>query len=857
MNPKADDEQRAPRRRRQWGSDRRTEPMPAYPEPPSERSLTMSRLAMVTTVTAWMAYVTTTIIRHFVNEGAQSMRFASEAISYLLVVTLLTSSALAYLVARHGFLVRARAHRRVPRAAIDHHFSRSMPTLTVLVPSYREEARVIRQTLLSAALQEYPFQRIVLLVDDPPAPTDPAHRRILADALALPAAVEELLAPPRARAEAALAAIEERAGDGRAPTLEDVRAAAAAYAQAAEWVLDLGAAEVRDAVDHTDTFLGRHVIGRLGEDLATVGRALAGAADAGTVLPVERLLQLHRRLVWTFRTEVTAFQRKAYANLSHEANKAMNLNSYIGLAGGAYREEAGPGGTRLVPAGSGPRDLVVPDPEYLLTLDADSVLLPEYCLRLVHLMEQKENQDVAVAQTPYSAYPGSSTRLERLAGATTDLQHISHQGMTAYDATFWVGANAVLRKRALDDIETTDEADGFVVHRYIQDRTVIEDTESSLDLAVHGWTLFNYPERLSYSATPPDFGSLSVQRQRWANGGLLILPKLWAQVRNRRARGERSRPGELLLRINYMASICWASFGLVLLLFYPYDDRLLSPLVVMSGAPYFLAMASDLRRCGYKRLDVLRIYGFNLMFLPVNLSGVLTSIGQAITGRKIAFKRTPKVRDRTTAGLWFVVLPYGLVAFSVWTLLRDLRTEQWGHAVFAGSNAVLAGYAIVAFVGLRHSLVDVLANVGMRLRRRPRPARRTEIDTGAVALPEWEAVLHYGSTDLGAEPTAHQQEVAWLRDRRVNPRLEPTTIPADVLATLAGGLDDMAQGENFMVYRDADGFRINRSGRPIPYVRAPLDPFDDDLDGGSDLAGEPRVAGGLAGGFDGAAAGRG
>ena len=58
----------------------------------------------------------------------------------------------------------------------------------------------------------------------------------------------------------------------------------------------------------------------------------------------------------------------------------------------------------------------------------------------------------AIAQTPYSAFPGSATRLERIAGATTDLQHIVHQGLTYYDATFWVGANAVIRKRALDDI---------------------------------------------------------------------------------------------------------------------------------------------------------------------------------------------------------------------------------------------------------------------------------------------------------------------------------------------------------------------------------------------------------------------
>ena len=187
----------------------------------------------------------------------------------------------------------------------------------------------------------------------------------------------------------------------------------------------------------------------------------------------------------------------------------MNLNSYIGLMGGSYREVDVPGGGRALLRTDGVPDLEVPDPDYVLTLDADSLLLPEYCLRIVHLLEQAEHERVAVAQTPYTSFPGAATRLERMAGATTDLQHIVHQGMTHYDATFWVGANAVLRKRALDDIREVSHDGDWEISRYIPDRTVIEDTESSIDLGVHGWRLLNYPERLSYSATPPDFGSLS------------------------------------------------------------------------------------------------------------------------------------------------------------------------------------------------------------------------------------------------------------------------------------------------------------------------------------------------------------
>ena len=131
--------------------------------------------------------------------------------------------------------------------------------------------------------------------------------------------------------------------------------------------------------------------------------------------------------------------------------------------------------------------------EYVLTLDADAMLLRDYCLRLVYQLEQPGNEHVAVIQTPYSSYRGAPTRIERIAAATTDIQHVLHQGMTYYDATFWVGANAVICKRALDDICVVSTEGRRTVRTYIQDRTVIEDTESSIDLCYYGWHLVNYP----------------------------------------------------------------------------------------------------------------------------------------------------------------------------------------------------------------------------------------------------------------------------------------------------------------------------------------------------------------------------
>ncbi|QKS14049.1 glycosyltransferase [Curtobacterium sp. Csp1] len=758
----------APARRRQWGSERRTQPLDTLHARPSDRKLVSGRVAIILTIAFWVAYVVYTVIRQFLDYGTESFRFTTEALSYLVVVTFLTFSALMHLVARQGALERFATHVRVPRAELDRHFATGHTApMTVLVPSYAEEPDVVATTLWSAALQEYPALRIVLLVDDAPFPTDPETAAKLDRTRAVATSIQQQLAAPSRRFQEALFAAEVEASRTPCASVETLRALVEHHRWADAWLRRH--AREHEVVDHVDHFFHDQVLTGLADDLRLTAEALGAAVDSAvaggttvTEVTSERVLELHRRLAWTFTAEVTTFERKRYANLSHEANKAMNLNAYIGLLGGAYVADETASGTVLRPvADESAADLVVPASDYLLTLDADSVLLRDYCLRLVYFLEQPENERVAVTQTPYSSFRGAATRIERLAGATTDIQHILHQGMSRYAATFWVGANAVIRTRALRDIEEVETVGGFEVRRFVQDRTVIEDTESSVDLGMHGWTLVNYPERLSYSATPPDFGSLVVQRRRWANGGLLILPKYIRQVRERRARGERVGVVEMALRVNYMASIAWASFGLIFLLAYPYDSRLLSPMVLLAALPYFWMLGSDLRYCGYKRSDVFRIYGFNLVLMPVNVAGVLKSVQQMLTAKKIPFARTPKVRDRTAAPALYVLAPYAMVLFSVFTFARDAQAHNWGNAAFAVFNAVLASYAIVAYIGVWNSVVDVWmwATAWMyydpearRSRREARKAARSErrrarrglVPEPVVVTEDWRAVLYFG-----------------------------------------------------------------------------------------------------------------
>ena len=733
-----------PHRRRQIGSDRRTVPLPSVAAPVSRGILALGRLAIMVTLFALMGFTIGVVGPEVFAGGDSSWRTRLEAIGYFFLISLLTLSSTAYLVARQGYLRRTRSHRRIPRAELDESIETHAPTVTVLIPSYREDPRTNLLTVMSAALQEYPGLRVVLLIDDPPFSSDPDHIESLAAARAIPERVRELLEEPRARL---VRSFDDAQRSGQPEELIDeasLEGLAGDYEFAARWLEDT--AREWPCGDHIDDFFVDHYLRALAADLAVVASALRGALLNRSTIRWSRSMQLRRRLVSIFSVDLSSFERKRYLSLSDEPNKAMNLNSYLGLLGGSFIEQRTSAGDLLVRCADGDpaATLHVPDTDYVLTLDADSIVLPEYCLRLVHVLESPENSRAGIAQTPYSAFPGATTRVERLAGATTDLQHLVHQGMADHGAGYWVGANAMLRTRAIMELRVDDASEGRNVTRYLSDRTVIEDTESTLDLTTRGWQIINYPERLAYSASPADFGSLCIQRRRWANGGLMILPKLRSHWSAQRQRSEKRSYIELGLRLNYLASITWSTIGVMLLLAYPYRSRLLSVFVVLMAAPYFMAMASDLKRCGYKRSDVVRVYGFNLIMIPVNAAGVLQSLGQIVTGHKIAFARTPKIKGRTAAPALFVIFPWLLVGLAVWAMRSAVAADHWMQAAIAGINLIVLLGAILALIGIRNSVLDVAHSFVAQLEKRERRETiRRELDP----VVDWEAVLYHGSTE--------------------------------------------------------------------------------------------------------------
>jgi cellulose synthase/poly-beta-1,6-N-acetylglucosamine synthase-like glycosyltransferase len=672
--------------------------------------LALTRAALVSTLVLFVATVVFVVLEVAAHP---SWARAIEAAVLVAALSIMVYGSLVYFVTRRGYLLRRRLHLGKAGhelTAFARLARRPSPAL-VLVPSYREERRVVRQALLSAALQEYASMRVVLLIDDPPDPGTADDAELLSAARRLPGEVAAELAEPRRYLEEALASVDLDAVSRR----QGAARLAALYEWAAEWLA--AKADAEPVADHSDRFFAETVFRGRARRLSCIASGLRSGA------PRRSALRAHQRLLASvFSVELASFERKRHPRLSHEPNKAMNLNAYLSLLG-APPDELPPSVAAELAAHDGP---VLTDVAYVVTLDADSVLLPFYLTRLVGVLEDPGNERMAIAQTPYSSIPGASSRLERVAGATTDLQYVIHQGFTAHRATFWVGANAVIRKRALDEIATDTWEDGVLVRRYVHDRTVIEDTESSVDLAAGGWTLHNYPERLSYSATPPDFGALTVQRRRWANGGLIILPKSLRYLATTPGRAGRFAEG--FLRTHYLASIAASNAAFLVLLVCPFDERLGPPWMAALGIPYVLLFARDLGLAGHRARHVVDVAALNLVLLPVNLGGVAKSLQQAVLGRKTPFGRTPKTSGRTPAPALYVLGVYGFVVLTAIVVVTEAAARHWWHAGFALATLALAAYGAITFVGVRAAIADLRLTITARRRVR-NPGLRTATET--------------------------------------------------------------------------------------------------------------------------------
>lgn len=616
-----------------------------------------------------------------------------------------------YLIARSAFCHMKSTHSAPASAEIENIYLRNAPNLAVLIPAYKEELRTIRQTMMSAALVEYPHRRVTLLIDDPHNPQKTSDQAALQAARDLPCLMNQRFWIARQGFQQALDRFE--AATGQIDRHEHAAHLAGLYIEAAQ-ILESWAKEeeaealtLSQSLDHTD----RHFIGKILLDPATSHRQRASDLEAASVAEeppeMEVLKREYHRLVGLFDVDCGSFERKRYMNLSHAANKAMNLNAYLGIMGGHFSEVMRPDGCHLEACDKADATISPPGADYILILDADSLILSEYALRLTHILEQPGNERIGLVQTPYSSVKGSPFLLERVASATTDLHYFVQQGVSHFNAAYWVGPNSLIRRQALDDIMVASVERGYTIKVYIQDRTVIEDTGSTIDMIRKGWKLHNYLARLAYSATPADFGALLIQRRRWANGGLILLPALLSYLLQRRSFSFRWLI-ESYLRVFTLISPTLVTIATLTLIFTSFDNRILVWWLPLIALPYYILLGDDLRASGYSFAYLPRVYAMNLLLLPIVLGGVWQSVRQILTGKKTAFTRTPKIAHRTSTPLRYLCAGYGILFFCVLSVFGNFLVHRYFNACFSMIFTISYLYALMQYVTFRAAGEDLL-----------------------------------------------------------------------------------------------------------------------------------------------------
>jgi cellulose synthase/poly-beta-1,6-N-acetylglucosamine synthase-like glycosyltransferase len=143
---------------------------------------------------------------------------------------------LAYFVSRIGCLMRQSEQPHELTEGLLSIYDKDPPSVAVLVPSYKEEERVVSRALLSASLSEYPNKRIVLLIDDAPDPETAADAQALAHMRELPKRLQRLLGPIRDEFYGELSAYLRRVKSSAPDVVTEARRLSGLYRRAAQWL---------------------------------------------------------------------------------------------------------------------------------------------------------------------------------------------------------------------------------------------------------------------------------------------------------------------------------------------------------------------------------------------------------------------------------------------------------------------------------------------------------------------------------------------------------------------------------------------------------------------------------------------
>ena len=267
--------------------------------------------------------------------------------------------------------------------------------MTVLVPSYAEEPEVVSRHAVvgSAAGVPASARRAAARRPARARPTRPSRHDSRRPAPS-PTQIEACPRRPRARFRRALDCDWEVDPPEPASTTPPACRARFSLRGPSEWLEHAWPTTRRSTTTSTSSSSSQVLRGLAAEFALTRRRTDAAARRRAQHFGRPAHVQLYRRLAWTFDAELATFERKTLRLALARGEQGDEPQRLHRAHGRRIRRRRDPGGHGAAPGRLRPKaaDLVIPDSDYLLTLDADSMLLRDYCLRLVYLLEQPEQR---------------------------------------------------------------------------------------------------------------------------------------------------------------------------------------------------------------------------------------------------------------------------------------------------------------------------------------------------------------------------------------------------------------------------------------------------------------------------------
>lgn len=314
--------------------------------------------------------------------------------------------------------------------------------------------------------------------------------------------------------------------------------------------------------------------------------------------------------------------------------------------------------------------------EFIAVFDADHAPLPRFIDCLIGYFEDDE---VAFVQTPQEFYNIDSfqhrvdEQQKYIWGEQYLFFSIIQPGRDHWNAAYFVGSCALLRRHALDDVG------GFAT------KSLTEDLLTSLNIHARGWSSIYHNENLAYGIAPDTIEPFHVQRQRWGIGSWQVFF---------RANPLLKRGLSLSQRLCYLASLIYPFEGLQKLIFY-----VTPPIVLLTGIlplraldiSYLLHFVPYYVISLFAFNEMSRGYGGNIMLEQFSMGKYATYLSTAFaflfSRRQRTFTVTPKGAQRKVPYKFVVpqafvfALSIGAILFALVQLSLQRRSDDFIIAV--------------------------------------------------------------------------------------------------------------------------------------------------------------------------------